>query len=147
MTAGVCRYCRCTEAQACDGGCSWADASETICSRCQAALEIAGELVSILGVIEANPKSGLRLTHGSWDALIPDQQRLLVLACRTMVDGLSAAILEGFNLEAMDAGIELNIISNFLLEQCPEQLTEDEAVSQVVVRLLQPHLGNRIVLP
>jgi hypothetical protein len=29
---GVCRYCRCTEARACPGGCAWIDADSTVCS-------------------------------------------------------------------------------------------------------------------
>lgn len=32
--AGVCRLCGCTEERACPGGCSWANATRTICSRC-----------------------------------------------------------------------------------------------------------------
>lgn len=32
--AGICRVCGCTDDAACDGGCSWSDATETICSNC-----------------------------------------------------------------------------------------------------------------
>ena len=32
--AGVCRVCSCTEENACEGGCSWADETKTICDRC-----------------------------------------------------------------------------------------------------------------
>ena len=31
---GTCKYCGCTEAQACQGGCAWIDDEQTICSAC-----------------------------------------------------------------------------------------------------------------
>lgn len=31
-TRGVCRVCGCTEARACDGGCSWLDDDQTVCT-------------------------------------------------------------------------------------------------------------------
>lgn len=31
---GTCRVCSCTEDHACEGGCSWADKTKTICTRC-----------------------------------------------------------------------------------------------------------------
>lgn len=30
----ICRVCGCTPAVACEGGCTWADAGRTLCSRC-----------------------------------------------------------------------------------------------------------------
>lgn len=33
--SGVCRYCRCTDENACEGGCSWVDDEHTICSECE----------------------------------------------------------------------------------------------------------------
>ncbi len=38
---GRCRVCGCTDDHACDGGCSWADAAHTICSRCAAPAPLA----------------------------------------------------------------------------------------------------------
>lgn len=32
MRTGICRYCRCTDAMACDEGCSWVDKEHTVCS-------------------------------------------------------------------------------------------------------------------
>ena len=32
---GVCRVCGCTDHRACNGGCSWADRTHTICTRCR----------------------------------------------------------------------------------------------------------------
>jgi hypothetical protein len=31
-TPGRCRYCRCTDALACDDGCTWLDTQHTVCS-------------------------------------------------------------------------------------------------------------------
>jgi hypothetical protein len=31
-TPGRCRYCRCTDARACDEGCAWLDRHGTVCS-------------------------------------------------------------------------------------------------------------------
>jgi ParB/RepB/Spo0J family partition protein len=31
---GVCRECGCSDEEACEGGCGWADATETLCDRC-----------------------------------------------------------------------------------------------------------------
>jgi hypothetical protein len=38
---GTCRYCGCTEEQACPEGCAWADDTLTVCTTCQ---EIALEM-------------------------------------------------------------------------------------------------------
>jgi hypothetical protein len=34
QTPGRCRWCRCTEAEACESGCSWANRDRTLCSAC-----------------------------------------------------------------------------------------------------------------
>jgi hypothetical protein len=31
---GVCRICRCTEFDPCEGGCGWANAMQTLCTAC-----------------------------------------------------------------------------------------------------------------
>ncbi len=31
-TSGVCRVCGCTDEWACEGGCGWVDAAQTLCS-------------------------------------------------------------------------------------------------------------------
>lgn len=35
-TPGQCRWCKCTEDDACPTGCSWADRQRTLCSECVA---------------------------------------------------------------------------------------------------------------
>lgn len=34
MTPGICRVCGCTDVDACEGGCVWADSTATLCSQC-----------------------------------------------------------------------------------------------------------------
>lgn len=34
LQTGICRECSCTDARACEGGCSWVDAAHTLCSKC-----------------------------------------------------------------------------------------------------------------
>lgn len=34
LGSGVCSRCGCTDDEACEGGCTWADKEHTICSRC-----------------------------------------------------------------------------------------------------------------
>jgi len=36
LERGVCHVCGCTDDRGCDGGCSWADETGTICSACDA---------------------------------------------------------------------------------------------------------------
>jgi hypothetical protein len=41
--SGECQVCGCTDEHACPGGCIWANAAATLCSRCaQQAPELAG---------------------------------------------------------------------------------------------------------
>lgn len=147
LTRGTCVYCACTEAQACEGGCAWADATESICSSCAVAAAIAGELVAILGAIATNPKAGIRLATAKWDALPLAQQRVLVMTCRATIDGLRIALKDEMGLDADCAGVELSLITGFLLERCPDAIGPEDSASDVVIRLLEPHIGSRIVLP
>lgn len=40
LMPGTCSSCGCTDAAACPGGCSWADADRTLCSRCASEPEL-----------------------------------------------------------------------------------------------------------
>jgi len=43
LMSGECQVCGCTDEHACPGGCIWANAAATLCSRCaQQAPELAG---------------------------------------------------------------------------------------------------------
>jgi hypothetical protein len=40
--AGVCRFCGCDDAHACEGGCFWVDGERTVCSGCVDLLDYGG---------------------------------------------------------------------------------------------------------
>jgi hypothetical protein len=49
---GVCGFCGCTEARPCPGGCGWANAERTLCTRCDAELAtLPRTLTSAAGVL------------------------------------------------------------------------------------------------
>lgn len=147
LERGTCRYCACQDATPCEGGCAWADADETLCSVCAEAARITSELVQILGIVATNPKAAIRLSAARWELLSLEQQRVLVMTCRATIEGIRLALIDALGEEAVAAGVELNIISGFLLEKFQEQVTEDDTTSSAVLRLLEPHIGSRIVLP
>lgn len=39
LEPGVCKFCGCTEDEACDGGCAWMDDTQTLCSACAEKVE------------------------------------------------------------------------------------------------------------
>lgn len=143
----ACQYCRCTEAQACDGGCAWANPEETICTLCASAAETASELVRVLGAVVDQAKVGMSLAFLVWEQLTLEQQRVMVMTCRATVDAIRQALLETMAEEVLEANAEITLIANFLTEKCRPQLDEEETVSANVIRLLEPHVGSRIVLP
>jgi len=146
--AGLCRYCACQDESPCEaGGCAWSDDARTICSLCAESVHIAAELVAILGVVATNPKAGIRIATAKWERLALEQQRVLVLTCRATIEGIRDALLAALGDDAIAAGVELSIISGFLLERFSDQVTEDDSTSRAVIRLLEPHIGSRIVLP
>lgn len=147
MNRGICQFCGCREHAACEGGCAWANAEETICTRCAAAVDIASELVTILGVIAAAPKSGMRLATARWELLPLEQRRTLVQTVRATVEGIQQALHEALEADVQEAIVELNAISGFLLERCPDRVGDEDTTSDVVIRLLEPYVGSRIVLP
>lgn len=147
MSADTCKFCDCTEAFPCEGGCAWSDDARTVCTICAESARIAGELVAILGVVAANPKAGIRLATAKWELLPLEQQRLLVGTCRATIDGIRQALIDALAEDAIAAGVELNIISGFLLEKFADQVTDTDTTSSAVIRLLEPHIGSRIIMP
>lgn len=147
MTSGTCRFCSCQEHTPCEGGCSWADDARTICTQCEYAAAVARELVKILGVLATNPKAAIRLTTAKWELLEHASQQALVMTVRATVEGIRGAVAEMMTADAIDAVVELNAIAGFMFEHCPEELAgEGEQLSDVVRRLLTPHVGKRVVL-
>lgn len=143
----TCVYCGCSEAQACDGGCSWSNPEQTICTLCASAAETAAELVRVLGAVVDQAKVGMSLAFLVWEQLTLEQQKVMVLTCRAVVDTVRVGILEAIGEEAQIAVGELHLLTQFVLEKCPDQIRDEDALSDVVIRLLEPHVGSRITLP
>jgi hypothetical protein len=143
----TCIYCGCSEAEACEGGCAWADETQTVCSICASAAQTAAELVKILGVV-LTKHVGATVAFAEWDQFATEQQRLLVMTCRATVDAIRDGLLQALGEDAVEAQMEVAVLARFLLARCPEELQEEnEGLSDVVIRLLEPHIGSRIVLP
>jgi hypothetical protein len=147
MTPDTCRFCSCSNETPCAGGCAWTDETRTVCSQCQAAVDVAEKLIAVLGQVITRQMPKRRLALPTWADLELPEQQLLVMACRATVDAIQEALLEGMTVDAVSAGIELNALEGYLLERYPEELQTDEPTSAIVMRLLEPHVGARIVVP
>jgi hypothetical protein len=147
LPTGVCRFCACQEHSPCEGGCAWTDASQTLCTACLGAVAILIELVKELGVTAAKPRHGIHVARADWEKLALEQQRILVGVCRRWLDGVERMIAADFSARAIENGEDLDGLAAFLLERCPDELRGDESPVAVVIRLLEPHLGGRIVMP
>lgn len=148
MTAGTCRFCSCQERTPCPGGCAWTDDTRTLCTTCLGAAALLQSLIPALGIVAAKPKHQIHQAAGSWDALDLESQRVLVKACRTWLDEIQHTVAAELGERALENGEELDAIAAFLLERCPEefQRSPDEPLAAIVVRLLEPHVGKRVVL-
>lgn len=85
---GVCRACGCTETRACEGGCSWADAAQTLCSKCNV-YEVPGDVLHEFVQLALDVDSGTRqFAPPAGIALKPEVAvragRLLQVAARIM---------------------------------------------------------------
>jgi len=147
VTPGTCRFCGCQEADPCEGGCAWTDETRTLCTACVPAEAFIRDFIPILGAVERNAKAPVRVVIDRWDALTLKSQRVLVMVTRAMMDVLRDALLDDITDETIRAGAELNAISGYLMEHCRDEMRPGDTLSGLVIRLLEPHVGNRIVLP
>lgn len=145
--AATCKYCTCTDERGCEAGCSWSNPERTICSLCAIALEVAQRFVEILGKVAPRARPPIPFVPITWDQLTPEHQQLLVMACRRTADAFREAMLEELTDDAIAAIQEMNTIAKFLIEKCPDQVRDEETTDAIVIRLLAPHVGNRIVAP
>jgi hypothetical protein len=146
VTAGICRHCGCSETNPCIYGCAWTDDTRTLCTVCSDVVDTARELVTAAGVQIGG--SGIRLVTTDFDKLPLERQTILVKACRELVDSVRDGIALAMNDEAIEAIRAMDRLSGFVLEHVPEaEIGAEETAIDVAMRLLQPHLGSRIVLP
>jgi hypothetical protein len=144
IVAGSCRFCGCTEEAACPGGCAWTDDSQTLCSQCLTVVDVAIAFVDALGVVMTGPQALTRRRESAWAALSIEAQRQLVSALSTHLEDVYDEIAQSIMDEAF---LDSRTILEFLQARCPEQLDHDkEPLGQLVVRLLEPHVGSRLVL-
>lgn len=147
MKGGECTFCACTERAPCAGGCAWTDETRTLCTACLEARGLAAQLLEI--VVIAGKRSRPFLSFGgdvTWDTLAGDQAQLLVMAVRAVLERVQQALAE-LDDTAVAAIGECDRIHAFLLAHCPEQLRDETSLGEVVTRLLEPHVGSRIIVP
>lgn len=136
-TPGTCRICSCTEDQACAGGCSWADESNTICSRCAMATDIAISALPLFVSLALKVKPGAEQT---WQDLTPTDQQLLVMALRALSEGIEEGLRADFESEAIEAVQDLNEIGLHIIDRFPEERAKvvagGESIADVAIRLL-----------
>lgn len=148
LASGSCRFCSCTETKPCEGGCAWTDDTRSLCTTCLGAVAILIEMVKALSIVASSPKAGLHQAVGSWHGLPLEQQRILVKTMRYWLDGVEKQVVAELGERARDNGEELDAIAGFILERDPELLASSEMpLAGVVIKLLEPHIGNRIVTP
>jgi len=71
---GMCKVCACTEAEACEEGCGWTDASQTLCTAC-----------APLSDAERAAKRSANLAElGERLMMIEGQQQELALRCQVL---------------------------------------------------------------
>lgn len=95
----------------------------------------------------AREGAGVPLVTGEWAMLTFDQQHLLVMAARAVLDRTAEALQFQINEEVLYAARQVEMIAVFLAEHFRDELRPGESISTLVVRLLEPHVGARIVLP
>lgn len=73
IVGGTCRVCRCVYERACPSGCSWANASETLCSACVIFVELSRrEIVTMLFDAGYLASTDLRRVAGELPSAIED---------------------------------------------------------------------------
>lgn len=146
MTPGTCRFCSCQEDTPCSGGCAWTDDTRTLCTVCLSAATVAMQLVKILGAVERNPHAPVRIVCKRWDDLTLASQQVLVMVCRAYLEAVQQHLKEEQTEEAVEAFEEIRTVAAFFMERCPDELREGETFSATLIRLLEPHVGKRVVL-
>lgn len=150
-TTGTCRYCECTDDKACEVGCAWADDAHTVCTVCQTAVTVAETFLTVFNEVRFRERpQRLADRDVTWAALTPHHQRVLVMCTRAVCESWVETNLAQISEEAMEhlaAANELGIIATFLATKAPHELRAHETVSQMVTRLLEPHVGTGLILP
>lgn len=144
---GTCRICACSELAGCGAGCAWVDRTRTLCSQCLDAAQIAVACLDIMARVGPMLRPPAPLPVLAWEALPFEHQQVLVMACKRTAERAQDALNDEADDEAYAALIELQAVCAFLQDACPHELQDgDEPPSDLIIRLLKPHVGHRVVL-
>lgn len=145
----ACVYCLCTDTTPCQGGCSWVEdpAGRAICSSCADSEDVAKKVVELFGGLGPRMRPPAELPSPAWADLTFDQQQLLVIAHKRLIEAACAEMADELNDQATGALVAVTNIVRFIHERAPQHLQGDEPIDDVVMTLLAPQLGSRIVLP
>lgn len=144
---GTCQFCGCTEQQACEGGCGWADVAQTLCTRCELALQFARATLPVMAALAAKPPKDVT----DWTQLPADHQLALVAAFRQLSEGVRNHMLASVGDEVATAVVDLAALAHVLYEKFPDEMQKADAdglpVAAVAIELLDRVSQSRIVLP
>jgi len=144
---GTCRYCGCTKDHGCEGGCSWADEDETLCTRCELAMTFAASTLPVMVALAEKAPAHAK----DWDGLGLLHQTALVKAFRMLSDAVSTHFMEQLGDEVFNAAMDLSILAQMLYQKFPEEMkkadAEGEPAMSVALELLGRVSQTRIVLP
>ena len=144
MIAGTCQYCGCTEEAGCTVGCAWTDDTQTLCTACLSAEQLAEMFVRILTDAKKSARPPIQLVTAAWSALTFEQKQLLVMTVRAITEQITRHVATDLLNDSREDLLELDAIASFLLGA--GELKENESISVTVQRLLAPHVGRRVVL-
>lgn len=137
MARDTCKFCGCTDDNACDGGCSWADERRTVCSRCHFAAELADSAMPLFVAL------GTRVTQAQavgWADLDDKNQQLLIMALRGLSEGIEEGVRADLTDGAVEATRELQELGLYIIEKFPEErahvVESEESITDVAIRLL-----------
>lgn len=124
------------------------DDDETLCSECSRAEEIARAIVEVFSRLSALKHPRLPIPPASpWEAFTLEQRRGLIMTCRGTVEAFRDGLFAAMTQDAVEAIEQLNRLQDFVDERQPDAVREGEDLAAALIRLLEPHIGSRIVLP
>jgi hypothetical protein len=150
MSAGTCEYCQCTDAAACEGGCSWVDEARELCSQCDFRERVARLFVDVQAAVLEGERVA-RDEAASWEARSLEQRTALVMSAGAVITALRQEVMDAVGGEEADAGghalAELARLATALHDRYPDKvqgaLLGDGSIVDVALELLGT---KRIVL-
>lgn len=144
-----CVYCLCNDTALCESGCSWVEdpAGRAICSSCADSEDVATRVWELILSLSPRAKPPIAVEAPVWADLGFPNQQLLVMAHKRLIERAYQAMGEELSDQAFAALLALQGITQFIHERAPQHLQDDRPIEEVVMQLLEPQLGSRIILP